>query len=111
MPEGRANPECGAGSSESLDDAVLPGVRVLILVNEQEAMAVTKDPTDFPKVKKSGSVVQGVILREPSRSRLLLIDSPPVPLQELAECIHYGLMTTDELTEEVSQVLGHPELG
>ena len=52
-----------------------------------------------------------VILREPSRSRLLLIDSPPVPLQELAECIHYGLMTTDELTEEVSQVLGHPELG
>jgi hypothetical protein len=41
---------------------VLPGVRVLILVNEQEAMAVTKDPTDFPKVKKSGSVVQGVIL-------------------------------------------------
>jgi len=63
MPEGRANPECGAGSTESLDEAVLPGFRVLILVNEQEAIAVTKDLADFPKVKKSGSVVQGVILR------------------------------------------------
>ena len=41
---------------------MLPGVRVLILVNEQEAIAVTKDPADFPKVKKSGSVVQGVFL-------------------------------------------------